>query len=116
MSRSNSRRWLLYGANGYTGRLLADQAMALEMRPVLAGRSLAEIRPLAKRLGCESRQFPLSDPAEIAPSLAGIDTVLSAAGPFSHTSGVFLEACIREGVNYLDMSGEMESLERCYAQ
>jgi 7-keto-8-aminopelargonate synthetase-like enzyme len=39
--------WLICGANGFTGRLLAEEALAHGMRPTLAGRSAAAIEHLA---------------------------------------------------------------------
>ena len=47
---SLSTPWLLYGANGYTGELIAREAVARGMRPVLAGRSKQKIARLAAEL------------------------------------------------------------------
>ena len=54
--------WMIYGANGYTGRLVAQAAVAGGMRPILAGRSEASLRPLAQELGLEFRIFGLDQP------------------------------------------------------
>ena len=43
--------WMIYGANGYTGRLAARYAKACNQRPVLAGRHGERIRRLAGELG-----------------------------------------------------------------
>jgi short subunit dehydrogenase-like uncharacterized protein len=56
-----SERWLLYGANGYTGELIAREAVARGMRPVLAGRSRQKVEQLAAELGCQSAVFALDD-------------------------------------------------------
>ena len=40
-------KFLLYGANGYTGVLIAKLAAAYQLQPVLAGRREANIKPLA---------------------------------------------------------------------
>ena len=53
--------WLLYGANGYTGELIAREAVARGMRPVLAGRSRQKVEQLAAELGCQSAVFSLDD-------------------------------------------------------
>ena len=47
--------WLLYGANGYTGELIAREAATRGMRPILAGRNAAAVERLANELGCEAR-------------------------------------------------------------
>ncbi|MFD0692281.1 hypothetical protein [Actinomadura fibrosa] len=41
------RRWLLYGANGYTGELIARETRKRGLQPVLASRNLAAVKPLA---------------------------------------------------------------------
>ena len=56
-----TERWLLYGANGYTGELIAREAVARGMRPVLAGRSRQKVEQLAAELGCPSAVFALDD-------------------------------------------------------
>ena len=50
--------WLIYGANGYTGTLIAKEAVSRGLRPVLAGRSQA-VAEMATRLGLAHRIFGL---------------------------------------------------------
>src|SRR5687768_4877984 len=57
--------WMIYGANGYTGTLLAEEAVRRGHKPVLAGRSAEKIRPLADRLGLSVREASLDDPARL---------------------------------------------------
>ena len=90
-----SGQWMIYGANGYTGRLAARLAKDRHLSPVLAGRHAEHIRPLAHELGFESRVFDLTDPAVAATNLEGIAAVLHCAGPFSATSRPMLAACLR---------------------
>lgn len=108
--------FLLYGANGYTGRLIADRAHRTGVRPILAGRRPDEIATIAERYGFKHRAFSLESPTQIARSLDGVSAVLLAAGPFSATSAVMLEACIMSRVHYLDITGEIAVFERCFAQ
>jgi short subunit dehydrogenase-like uncharacterized protein len=103
--------WLLYGANGYTGRLIAEESVGRGMTPILAGRTAAAVEPIAERLGCPARIFALDQPGEIARHLEGVHTVLHCAGPFSRTAGPMLEACLRAGANYLDITGEIDVIE-----
>ncbi|HEX8943023.1 MAG TPA: saccharopine dehydrogenase NADP-binding domain-containing protein [Gemmatimonadaceae bacterium] len=107
---------LVYGANGYTGRLIAERAHRVGVRPILAGRRADAVAPIAAELGFEHRVFPLDTPAQIARSLVGVSAVLLAAGPFSATSAPMLEACIMAGVHYLDITGEIAVFEHCAAQ
>lgn len=105
--------WLLYGANGATGRLIAQEAARRGMRPVLAGRRAEAIEPLAESLGLDYRVFPLSGvPFErLVRELEPFPAVLLAAGPFSATSGPVAEACLRGGTHYLDITGEIAVFE-----
>jgi len=108
---SETKRWMIYGANGYTGRLCACEAQRRHMQPILAGRRAAEIEPMARDLALEARVFDLDDPAEAARHLEGVDTVLNCAGPFSRTARPMLDACVRSKTNYLDITGEIDVFE-----
>src|ERR1700753_2310189 len=99
--------WMIYGANGYTGELIAREAATRGMRPLLAGRSEESIGVLARELGLEARVFPLDDPVAAREGLRGITTVLHCAGPFSRTSAPMVDACLAAKVHYLDITGEI---------
>ncbi|HEX5009304.1 MAG TPA: hypothetical protein VFY71_02795, partial [Planctomycetota bacterium] len=77
---------LVYGANGYTGRLVARRATELGLDPVLAGRNGPALAALARELGRPVRVFGLQGAAELRAGLAGVAVVLHCAGPFVHTS------------------------------
>jgi short subunit dehydrogenase-like uncharacterized protein len=109
-------KWMIYGANGYTGELIAREAKRRGLTPVLAGRSKASIEPLAGELGLESRCFGLDDSAALARGLDGIDLVLHCAGPFSATSRPMIEACLAAQTHYLDITGEISVFEYAQAQ
>lgn len=109
-------QWMLYGANGYTGELIAREAAARGDRPVLAGRSAAKVEALAHELNLPWRAFGLSDPAEVDRGLDGIGLVLHCAGPFSATSAPMLDGCLRARAHYLDITGEIDVFEHAYAQ
>ncbi|WP_225849449.1 trans-acting enoyl reductase family protein [Streptomyces sp. HPF1205] len=107
--------WLLYGATGYTGRLIARRATARGERPVLAGRSAAKLVPLAAELGLEHRVFGLTDPAAVRRGLAGVDAVVHCAGPFARTAVPMATACLDTGTRYVDITGEIDVFEALYA-
>jgi len=102
---------ILYGANGYTGRLIAREAVRRGMRPVLAGRSRAAVEALARELNCPSRVFSLDSIDAVAAQLAGAKAVLHCAGPFSVTAAPMMDACIRAKAHYLDITGEIDVIE-----
>ncbi|HUB06134.1 MAG TPA: saccharopine dehydrogenase NADP-binding domain-containing protein [Myxococcales bacterium] len=109
-------RWLLYGAYGYTGRLIAEHAVARGQRPVLAGRSADKLAALAGKLGLEHVAVSLDDPAALRRALEGASAVLHAAGPFVHTSAPMRRACLDAGASYLDITGEIPVFEAAFAE
>lgn len=108
--------WMLYGANGYTGWMLAELAARFGERPVLAGRSAEKIAPLAARLGMEHIAVNLTDSVGLHRALDGMDAVAHCAGPFSATSAPMVDACLATGTHYLDLTGEIEVFESVFAR
>jgi short subunit dehydrogenase-like uncharacterized protein len=102
-------RRLIYGATGFTGRLITAEARLVGLTPVLAGRDAAKLAAIAD--GLEYRVARLADADGLAAALAGIDVVLNVAGPFSHTAEPMVRACLRAGVHYLDVAGEAPVIE-----
>ncbi|RMD88225.1 MAG: saccharopine dehydrogenase, partial [Alphaproteobacteria bacterium] len=109
-------RFLIYGATGYTGVLVAERAKALGMTPTLAGRNAEKTRALAERLGFLCRAFALDDRAALDDALGEVDVVLHIAGPFSATSKPMADACLRTGTHYLDITGEIAVFEALAAR
>ncbi len=109
-------QWMIYGANGYTGRLVVQEALRRGLRPVLAGRNAAQLRELAQPHGLPVRAFPLDDPGVVKASLDGIGLVLHCAGPFSATCAPMLEGCLAARAHYLDITGEIDVFAHCHAQ
>jgi short subunit dehydrogenase-like uncharacterized protein len=102
---------LIYGANGYTGELIARTAAERGLRPIVAGRNRAAIEALAARHGFEARTFGLGDAQALDAGLRGVRLVLHCAGPFAHTAQPMAEACLRAGAHYLDITGEVAVFE-----
>jgi short subunit dehydrogenase-like uncharacterized protein len=103
--------WLLYGANGYTGELIAREAVRRGMTPVLAGRSKDKIQKLAAELGCKSAVFDLDDHTALVRALENQRAVLHCAGPFKHTARSMMQACLATHVHYFDITGEIDVFE-----
>lgn len=96
---------LIYGATGYTGRMAAERAKALGLDFAIAGRNQQRLASLAAQLDVPYRVFD-SD-ADAAVSLSGISVLLNFAGPFVHTAEPLMRACIKAGVDYLDITAEI---------
>jgi short subunit dehydrogenase-like uncharacterized protein len=107
---------LIYGAPGYTGRLIVARARAAGLRPILAGRDAAAVHTLAAAHRLEARIATLDAPATLDALLRGVTVVLHCAGPFSRTSAPMVAACLRTGVHYLDITGELQVFEAVAAQ
>lgn len=103
---------LLYGANGYTGRIIAGLAQEQGVDLVLAGRSGPVIAEMSEDTGFSHRVFGLDDPATIEANLEDICVVLHCAGPFAHTAMPMAKACVATGAHYLDITGEIAVFER----
>lgn len=103
--------FLIYGANGYTGSLIARLARERGYRPVLAGRNAAAIGEQMSILGLPGLAFDLGNPTHLDAALSSVRLVLHCAGPFAHTARPMAEACIRRGVHYLDVTGEIAVFE-----
>ena len=108
--------WLIYGANGYTGELIAREAARRGMKPILAGRNAELVATLASSLGLDHRIFALDDANAIKTGLKGCDVVLHCAGPFSHTSKAMVDACLLTHTHYLDITGEISVFEAVAAR
>lgn len=96
---------MIYGATGYTGRMAAEHAKALGLDIVISGRNGERLESLAAQLGVPYRVF--APDAQAAESLHGIGALLNFAGPFAQTADALMQACIKAGVDYLDITAEI---------
>jgi short subunit dehydrogenase-like uncharacterized protein len=112
MQEQNSNlNWMIYGANGYTGEMIAREAARRGLKPVLAGRNRDKVESLARELGLEARVFGLDHPQQVAQQIKGHALVMHCAGPFSATAAPMMEACLGAQAHYLDITGEIDVFE-----
>ncbi len=102
---------LIYGANGYTGRLVIREAVAKGLRPIVSGRNAAELHALGAEHSLDVRVASLDDAAAMDRALADCAVVIHCAGPFSRTARPMADACLRTGTHYLDITGEISVFE-----
>ena len=107
----NSSSFLLYGANGYTGKLIAQLANEYGLKPVLAGRRAEALEPLAKELNTIYHVIDLNDTKKLELVLKEMPLVLHAAGPFKNTAKQMINACLKTHTHYIDITGEIEVYE-----
>lgn len=108
--------WVLYGATGITGTLIAEVAVARGHRPVLTGRSADRVRPLAERLDLPWRAVDPADAAGLERLAGEASLILLAASPFESTSEPVLRACLATGRHYLDIANDPAIFAAAYAQ
>jgi short subunit dehydrogenase-like uncharacterized protein len=101
--------WMVYGATGFTGKKIIGRAVELGLRPVVAGRSVAKVRKLGETYHLPTRSFDAS-----TPDLRGMGLVLNCAGPFSSTAEPIYDTCLKLGIHYLDITGEISVFENIY--
>ena len=105
------KQWMIYGANGYTGELIAREAVKRGYKPMLAGRNREKVESLAKELGLKAKVFGLHNATQLAREIEGQSLVMHCAGPFSATAQPMMKACISVGAHYLDITGEIAIFE-----
>ncbi len=104
-------QFLLYGANGYTGVIIAKLAASYGLQPILAGRTEANIKPLAESLQLLYRIVDLNNAEQLKKALSEVKLVVHCAGPFSATAKQMIEACLETGVHYTDINGDISVFE-----
>jgi short subunit dehydrogenase-like uncharacterized protein len=102
---------LIYGATGFSGRLITHAAVEAGLAPILCGRKKLVLQSLAEPAGLEWRVAELADSTGLDAALRGVGVVLHAAGPFSATARPMVEACLRAEAHYLDITGEIPVIE-----
>lgn len=102
---------LVYGSYGYTGRLIAREAVDRGLDVVVAGRDRAAVENQAIRLDCAERVVGLDEPQVLDLAMEAAPVALNCAGPFVDTYEPVVEACLRTGTHYLDVTGEIAVFE-----
>ncbi|MBY6064280.1 saccharopine dehydrogenase family protein [Pseudidiomarina sediminum] len=108
--------WMIYGAYGYTGELIAAYAKERGEQPVLAGRNGEKLKAVAERLDLPYLVLALDDPQKLRAALAEHNLVLHCAGPFELTAAPMIDACLATGTHYLDITGEIDVFELAHAK
>ena len=106
---------LLYGANGYTGQLIARFATDYALKPILAGRRNEALKTLAEKLNLNYKVFELTDKSARLTALEDVAVVIHAAGPFDVTAIHMVKACLETGTHYIDLNGDKDVFEMLLA-
>src|SRR4051812_7149917 len=102
-----SARIVVFGATGYSGRLVSEALVGRGAKPVLAGRSrdrLAERGDELGGLGVAVADVP--DPASVRALVEEGDVLVTTVGPFLRWGEVAAQAAIARSAHSLDSTGE----------
>src|ERR1700759_857397 len=110
-------RIVVFGATGYTGRLIAERLVAQGARPVLAARNDAQAAELAERLGgLEHVHADAMRQNSLFELIGSDDVLISTVGPFVKWGTPAVRAAIEAGATYLDSTGEPEFIRRVFTE
>jgi short subunit dehydrogenase-like uncharacterized protein len=97
----------VYGATGFTGRLIARELKEAGADFLVAGRDSRKLRALSEELGdVPFEAVPVDDPAGLRKMLGPCSVAVACAGPFSLHGEPVVEAAVETGTHYLDTTGE----------
>jgi len=107
-------QWMIYGATGYTGALVIEEALKRGHQPLIAGRNVEKLETLSAKYNLDYVAFKLDSEATIGEAIADMDVVYHAAGPFVYTSEPMIRACLATNTHYLDITGEINVFEQTF--
>jgi short subunit dehydrogenase-like uncharacterized protein len=109
-------RIVVFGATGYTGRLVAEALVARGQRPVLAARSQAKLDALADDLGggLETATADVAEPSSVRALVERGDVLVSTVGPFVRWGAAAADAAVDAGASYIDSTGEPAFIRRVF--
>lgn len=111
-----AKRIVIFGATGFTGRLVAERLAVQGAAPVLAGRSEAPLRELAERLGLEWRLADALRRNSVFALLEQGDVLVSTVGPFAKWGEPAVRAAIAARGTYIDSTGEPAFIRRVFSE
>lgn len=111
------RQVVLFGATGYTGRLVASALASTDVAVTLAGRDPEALRRLAGETGAAATLVAdAGDGRELRRALGPGDVLVTTVGPFVRLGGTALEAAVDAGAHYLDSTGEPAFIRRVFTE
>jgi len=110
-------RIIVFGATGYTGRLVSEQLVARGQKPILAARDRGRLQALAAELGdLETAIADVHQPSSVREPVEKGDVLVTTVGPFARWGGAALDAAVAAGAHYIDSTGEPSFIRRVFEQ
>jgi short subunit dehydrogenase-like uncharacterized protein len=110
---SEKKPVIVYGASGYTGRLVCEYLRELHVPFIAAGRDRARVQAVMDKIpGIETADYEVATVEHSVKALAGLfdgaKVVSNMVGPFSKYGPEVAEACLAAGCHYTDTTGEQD--------
>ena len=97
----------VFGAAGHTGRFVVSELCRRGRMPILSGRDPEKLGAVGDAYpGSVIRVASIEEPASLDRALADVAAVVNCAGPFLDTAEAVIEAALRAGIPYLDVTAE----------
>jgi hypothetical protein len=115
---STSKPVVVYGASGYTGRLVVEYLREYNLPFIAAGRNASRVQDAMNHIpGIETADYEVQEVEHTVDALtdlfSGAQVVCNTVGPFALYGAEVVEACINTGCHYLDTNGEQDWMIRC---
>ncbi len=110
---------VVYGASGYTGRLICEYLREYNVPFLAAGRDAGKLKSSMESnvAGIETAQYEVATTEHTVEALTelfrGASVVCNTVGPFARYGPEVVEACLAAGVHYLDTTGEQDWVITC---
>ncbi|MEO1581328.1 MAG: saccharopine dehydrogenase NADP-binding domain-containing protein [Pseudomonadota bacterium] len=115
MSEEKQFDVVVYGASGFTGRLVAEYLQKRygdddSVKWAMAGRNVEKLAAVRAEIGVPD-SIPLitadgSDESSLQAMAAQTKAIITTVGPYQMYGGLLVEVCAKTGTDYLDLCGE----------
>ena len=110
---------MLYGASGFTGKLVAEYLATehAQLNWAIAGRSEQRLDQVRRELGMPDLPIVIADSSntdQLSAMARRTCTLISTVGPYAQYGTPVLEACANEGTHYCDLTGEAQWMAQVY--
>jgi len=115
---SSTKSVVVYGASGYTGRLICEYLREFRIPFIAAGRNGKRIQDAMDLIpGINTVEYEVVEVEHEVGALSDLfsqaKVVCNTVGPFSRLGPEVVEACINAGTHYTDTTGEQDWLIEC---
>jgi short subunit dehydrogenase-like uncharacterized protein len=102
---------IIYGAYGYTGKLIAEACKAKGINVLLSGRNGLKLKQQSEATGYPFEVADLDNPSALVQLLRKGKLVIHCGGPFQTTAKQMVDACLETTTHYIDITGEYTVFE-----